>query len=255
MKIISYNVNGIRAAINKGWLDWLQATNADVVCLQEIKATPDQIQDIHKLSELGYHHFWYPAKKKGYSGTAILTKHEPLHVEYGCGIEAYDDEGRVIRADFEKFSVISAYFPSGSSGDERQHFKYQFLADFEIYAADLMNTYPNLLICGDYNICHRAIDIHNPKSNANSSGFLPEEREWMERFINSGFIDTFRHLNPDPHHYTWWSYRAGARAKNLGWRIDYHLLSSTMVENIKRAAILPEAKHSDHCPILLELQW
>ena len=254
MKIISYNVNGIRAAINKGWLEWLQATNADVVCLQEIKATPDQILDIHKIAELGYHHFWYPAKKKGYSGTAILSKVQPKHVEYGCGIEAYDDEGRIIRADFDGFSVISAYFPSGSSGDERQNFKYQFLADFEVYAAGLTNVYPNLLICGDYNICHRAIDIHNPKSNANSSGFLPEEREWMEKFINSGFIDTFRHLNPDPHHYTWWSYRAGARAKNLGWRIDYHLLSSPMGEKIKRAAILPEAKHSDHCTILLELQ-
>jgi len=253
MKIISYNVNGIRAAINKGWLDWLKATNADIVCLQEIKATPDQIADLQQLNALGYHHFWYPAKKKGYSGTAILTKLEPRHVEYGCGIESYDDEGRIIRADFDDFSVMSAYFPSGSSGDERQSFKYQFLADFEVYAADLLKSYPNLLICGDYNICHKAIDIHNPKSNANSSGFLPEERAWMEKFINSGFIDTFRHLNPDPHHYTWWSYRAGARAKNLGWRIDYHLLSAPMLANIKRAAILPEAKHSDHCPILLEL--
>ncbi|WP_353138586.1 exodeoxyribonuclease III [Pseudopedobacter sp.] len=253
MKIISYNVNGIRAAINKGWLDWLKATNADIVCLQEIKATPDQIADLQQLNALGYHHFWYPAKKKGYSGTAILTKKEPKHVEYGCGIEPYDDEGRIIRADFDDFSVMSAYFPSGSSGDERQGFKYQFLADFEVYAEDLLKSYPKLLICGDYNICHKAIDIHNPKSNANSSGFLPEERAWMEKFINSGFIDTFRHLNPDPHHYTWWSYRAGARAKNLGWRIDYHLLSAPMLANIKRASILPEAKHSDHCPILLEL--
>lgn len=255
MKIISYNVNGIRAAINKGWLAWLQATNADVVCLQEIKATPDQIADIYLIKELGYHHFWYPAQKKGYSGTAILTKKQPLHVEYGCGIEDYDNEGRIIRADFEEFSVMSAYFPSGSSGDERQAFKYKFLADFDNYARELQKQIPNLLICGDYNICHRAIDIHNPKSNANSSGFLPEEREWMEQFINSGFIDTFRHLNPDPHHYTWWSYRAGARAKNLGWRIDYHLLTKSMEKHIKRAAILPEAKHSDHCPILLELDF
>lgn len=253
MKIISYNVNGIRAAINKGWIDWLEATEADIVCLQEIKATPDQIADIQQIADLGYHHFWYPAQKKGYSGTAILTKTQPNNVEYGCGIEAYDNEGRIIRADFDTFSVISAYFPSGSSGDERQAFKYQFLDDFEIYAAQLRTKFPNLLICGDYNICHRAIDIHNPKSNANSSGFLPEERAWMEKFIDSGYIDTFRHLNPDPHHYTWWSYRAGARAKNLGWRIDYHLLSDTMEDKIKRATILPEAKHSDHCPILLEL--
>lgn len=253
MKIISYNVNGIRAAINKGWLDWVKATNADVICLQEIKATPDQIADLFKIEELGYRHFWYPAQKKGYSGTAILSKIDPLHVEYGCGIEAYDNEGRVIRADFEGFSVISAYFPSGSSGDERQAFKFEFLRDFQDYANTLKMQFPHLLICGDYNICHRAIDIHNPKSNANSSGFLPEEREWMESFINSGFVDTFRHLNQDPHHYTWWSYRAGARAKNLGWRIDYHLLTKPMESYIKRAAILPEAKHSDHCPILLEL--
>jgi len=253
MKIISYNVNGIRAAINKGFLDWLKATDADVVCLQEIKATPDQIADLFKLEELGYHHFWYPAQKKGYSGTAIFSKKQPLHVEYGCGIAPYDNEGRVIRADFEAFSVISAYFPSGSSGDERQAFKIKFLEDFQVYASQLKLQIPNLLICGDYNICHKAIDIHNPKSNANSSGFLPEEREWMENFMTSGFVDTFRHLNQDPHHYTWWSYRAGARGKNLGWRIDYHLLTKEMESRIKRAAILPEAKHSDHCPILLEL--
>ena len=253
MKIISYNVNGIRAAINKGFLEWLKATNADVVCLQEIKATPDQIADLFQIEALGYHHFWYPAQKKGYSGTAIFSKKQPLHVEYGCGIAPYDQEGRVIRADFEDFSVISAYFPSGSSGDERQAFKMKFLEDFQEYANQLKLQIPNLLICGDYNICHRAIDIHNPKSNAKSSGFLPEEREWMENFMNAGFVDTFRHLNPDPHHYTWWSYRAGARSKNLGWRIDYHLITKTMESKIKRAAILPEAKHSDHCPILLEL--
>jgi exodeoxyribonuclease-3 len=255
MKIISYNVNGIRAAITKGWLDWLKATDADIVCLQEIKATPDQIKDIHLIEDLGYYHYWYPAQKKGYSGTAILTKMKPIHVEYGCGIDTYDFEGRILRADFEEFSVISAYFPSGSSGDLRQSFKYQFLKDFNDYAHQLKLNFPNLLICGDYNICHRAIDIHNPKSNANSSGFLPEEREWMEAFMNEGFIDTFRHMNQDPHHYTWWSYRAGARGKNLGWRIDYHLVTRSMEKHIKRAAILPEAKHSDHCPILLELDF
>ncbi|MDA9554806.1 exodeoxyribonuclease III [Pelobium sp.] len=255
MKIISYNVNGIRAAINKEWFAWLQATDADIVCLQEIKATPDQIADIVILENLGYKHYWYPAEKKGYSGTAIFSKIEPKHVEYGCGIEDYDREGRVIRADFDHFSIISAYFPSGSSGDERQTFKYKFLDDFADYIAQLKLAYPKLVISGDYNICHRPIDIHNPKSNANSSGFLPEEREWMEKFINSGFIDTFRHFNQDPHHYTWWSYRAGARAKNLGWRIDYHLATKDLEANLKRAAILPEAKHSDHCPILLELSF
>ena len=255
MKIISYNVNGIRAAINKDFFAWLQATDADVICLQEIKATPDQIIDIVILEQLGYKHYWYPAEKKGYSGTAIFSKIEPEHVEYGCGIEDYDREGRVIRADFKDCSVMSTYFPSGSSGDERQLFKYRFLEDFYTYIDTLKLQIPRLVISGDYNICHKPIDIHNPKSNANSSGFLPEERAWMESFINSGFVDTFRHFNQDPHHYTWWSYRAGARPKNLGWRIDYHLVSKDLEANLKRAAILPEAKHSDHCPILLELSF
>jgi exodeoxyribonuclease-3 len=255
MKIITYNVNGIRAALSKNWLDWLKATQADVVCLQEIKASPDQLVDLHLLEELGYQHYWYPAEKKGYSGTAIFTKITPTHVEYGCGLPNYDREGRVIRADFEHCSVLSTYFPSGSSGDERQAFKYQFLSDFQLYINDLKNTLPNLVICGDYNICHKPIDIHNPKSNANSSGFLPEEREWMENFIQSGFVDSFRHFNEEPHHYTWWSYRAGARSKNLGWRIDYTLVSESLKLNLKRAAILPDAKHSDHCPVLVELAF
>ncbi len=255
MKIISYNVNGIRAAIKKDFFAWLQATDADVICLQEIKATPEQILDIVVLEQLGYKHYWYPAEKKGYSGTAILSKIEPDHVEYGCGIEDYDREGRVIRADFKECSVISAYFPSGSSGDERQGFKYKFLDDFADYIVKLKVDYPKLVISGDYNICHKPIDIHNPKSNAKSSGFLPEERAWMDSFTHLGFIDTFRHFNEDPHHYTWWSYRAGARAKNLGWRIDYHMCTAELADNLKRAAILPEAKHSDHCPILLELTF
>ena len=255
MKIISYNVNGIRAAINKEFFAWLQATDADVICLQEIKATPEQIVDIVILEQLGYKHYWFPAEKKGYSGTAIFSKIEPNHVEYGCGIEEYDREGRIIRADFDECSVISAYFPSGSSGDIRQVFKYKFLDDIADYIARLKADFPKLVISGDYNICHKAIDIHNPKSNANSSGFLPEERAWMDSFIHLGFIDTFRHFNPDPHNYTWWSYRAGARSKNLGWRIDYHMVTAELEKNLKRAAIIPEAKHSDHCPILLELSF
>jgi exodeoxyribonuclease-3 len=255
MKIITYNVNGIRAALSKNWLDWLKATQADVVCLQEIKASPDQLVDLHLLEELGYQHYWYPAEKKGYSGTAIFTKITPKHVEYGCGLPDYDREGRVIRADFEHCSVLSTYFPSGSSGDERQAFKYQFLNDFQLYINALKSTLPNLVICGDYNICHKPIDIHNPKSNGNSSGFLPEEREWMENFIQSGFVDSFRHFNEEPHHYTWWSYRAGARSKNLGWRIDYTLVSESLKSNLKRASILPDAKHSDHCPVLVELAF
>lgn len=253
MKIVSYNVNGIRSAILKNWLSWAQATDADVICLQEIKASPDQITDLFHLDHLGYKHYWFPAEKKGYSGTAIFCRQTPDHVEYGCGIPEYDREGRMIRADFGDLSVISAYFPSGSSGDHRQDFKYVFLQDFQHYINRLKVTRPNLVICGDYNICHRPIDIHNPKSNANSSGFLPEEREWMENFLASGFIDSFRYFNPEPHNYTWWSFRANSRAKNLGWRIDYAIVSTSLGPRLKRAAILAEAKHSDHCPVLVEL--
>jgi exodeoxyribonuclease-3 len=183
----------------------------------------------------------------------LFTRITPKHIEYGCGHEDYDFEGRIIRADFDRVSVMSTYFPSGTTGDVRQDFKYRFLEDFQSYSDKLLIEKPNLVVCGDYNICHRAIDIHNPKSNANSSGFLPEEREWMENFINSGYIDSFRHLNPDPHHYSWWSYRAGARAKNLGWRIDYNMVSKPLAEQIKSSSIMPDAVHSDHCPVLLEL--
>lgn len=254
MKIVTYNVNGIRAAMRKDWLSWVKETDADVICLQEIKASPDQLVDLLLLEQLGYEHYWYPAEKKGYSGTAILTKKSPKHVEYGCGEELYDKEGRIIRADFDDFSVISAYFPSGSSGDVRQDFKFRFLDDFQLYSNKLLQELPNLIVSGDYNICHRAIDIHNPKSNAKSSGFLPEERAWMESFINSGYVDSFRHLNPEPHNYTWWSYRANARAKNLGWRIDYNMVSKPLEDKIKRSVILKDAVHSDHCPVLLEME-
>lgn len=254
MKIITYNVNGIRSALSKGWLNWLQATDADVVCLQEIKATPDQLVDLVLIEQMGYKHYWFPAQKKGYSGTAILTRIEPKHVEYGCGMELYDLEGRNIRVDFDDISVMSVYFPSGSSGDIRQDFKYKFLDEFGEYLRQLRNKVPSLVVCGDYNICHKPIDIHNPKSNANSSGFLPAEREWMEGFINTGFIDTFRHFNKEPHHYTWWSFRFNSRAKNLGWRIDYAMATADLEPRLKRAAILPDAIHSDHCPVLLELE-
>jgi exodeoxyribonuclease III len=253
MKIVSYNVNGIRAALTKGFATWLEAVDPDIIGLQEIKASEDQI--VKSLFEdLGYHIYWYPAVKKGYSGVAILSKIKPSRVTYGMGMRDYDDEGRIIRADYDRFSFISAYFPSGTTGDIRQTFKYRFLDDFYGYAQDLKLELPNLIISGDYNICHKAIDIHNPVSNKNSSGFLPEERAWMDKFTGAGFEDTFRVFNIDPHHYTWWSYRAGARERNLGWRIDYHMATMPMMKNIKRSVILPEAYHSDHCPILIELE-
>ncbi|MBX0333687.1 exodeoxyribonuclease III [Pontibacter sp. HSC-14F20] len=252
MKVITYNVNGIRAAISKGFQDWVKAASPDVLCLQEIKACEDKF-DRAIFEDMGYNVYLHPAVKKGYSGVAILSKVKPKHVEIGCGMECYDNEGRVIRADFDDYSVMSVYMPSGSSGDERQGFKMQWLEDFYGYIGDLKQTLPGIVISGDYNICHQAIDIHNPKSNANSSGFLPEERNWMTKFIESGFVDSFRHFNKEPHNYSWWSYRAGARAKNLGWRIDYNMVTGNLQDRMQRAAILPEAKHSDHCPVLLDI--
>ena len=238
--------------MSKGLIDWISQVSPDVLCVQEIKANPDQV-GVFEFEELGYHHYWYPAQKKGYSGVAIFTKQKPKHIEYGCGIKEYDDEGRILRIDFEEFSVMSVYHPSGSSGDLRQAFKMEWLEAFLNYINQLKATYPNLVICGDFNICHKAIDIHNPKSNANTSGFLPEEREWMEQFINSGFVDSFRYFNQEPHQYSWWSYRAGSRAKNLGWRIDYNFVTDNLKNRISRSVILPSAIHSDHCPVLLEM--
>jgi len=253
-KIISYNINGIRAALRKGLDDWLKTTNADIVCLQEIKATKEQF-DENIFINLGYSCFWNSAEKPGYSGVAILTKIKPKHVEYGCGIKEIDFEGRIIRVDFDDFSVMSAYFPSGSSGDARQVFKMKFLFNFQDYINNLKKTLPNLIISGDYNICHKAIDIHNPQRNKNTSGFLPEEREWISKFIANGFVDSFRILNPEPHNYSWWSYRANARAKNLGWRIDYNMISEHLLPYLSRSAILNQAIHSDHCPVLVKLNF
>lgn len=254
MRIITYNINGIRAAMNKGLADWLRATDPDVLCLQEIKATPDQVNTA-VFEEMGYHLYWYPAQKKGYSGVAIFSKEKAQHEEYGCGIEHYDFEGRVLRIDLTHCSVMSVYHPSGSSGDERQGFKMKWLSDFQNYINDLKTRIPNLVLCGDYNICHKEIDIHNPKSNANTSGFLPEERAWMEQFMTSGFTDSFRFFNKDPHQYSWWSYRAGSRGKNLGWRIDYNLVANHMEPHLRRSVILSDAMHSDHCPVLLEMAF
>ena len=253
MKIISYNVNGIRAAINKGFIDWLKSANPDVVCLQEIKALKEQL-DLDMFAEAGYqYNYWFSAQKKGYSGVAILSKTEPNHVEYGTGIESMDFEGRNLRADFDGFSVMSLYLPSGTN-DARLDHKLEYMDMFQEYINTLKKDIPNLIICGDYNICHEEIDIHNPKGLSNVSGFLPVERKWIGNFIKSGFIDSFRHLNKEPDNYTWWSYRANARANNKGWRLDYAMVSEPLQENIKRAVILSDAVHSDHCPILLEIE-
>ncbi len=253
MKIISYNVNGIRAAINKGFLEWLQQADPDVICLQEIKANKEQL-DLEVFAEAGYsYNYWYSAQKKGYSGVAILSKTEPDHIEYGTGIDYMDFEGRNLRADFNGVSIMSMYLPSGTNLD-RLEFKLKYMADLQTYINDLKKERPNLVILGDYNICHEAIDIHDPVRNKNVSGFLPVEREWIGNFIESGFIDSFRHFNTEPHNYSWWSYRANARANNKGWRLDYGMVAQPLKDKLKRAVILSDAKHSDHCPIVVELE-
>ncbi|RMA65794.1 exodeoxyribonuclease III [Ulvibacter antarcticus] len=254
MNIISYNVNGIRAAMRKGLLDWLQKANPDVICIQETKANFDQVE-VEAIEAAGYpYHYWFSAVKKGYSGVAIFSKVKPNHIEYGTGIESMDAEGRNIRVDFDEVSVMSLYLPSGSNMARLDH-KLEYMAMFQQYINNLKKEIPNLVICGDYNICHEAIDIHDPVRNKTVSGFLPVEREWIGNFIESGFIDSFRHFNKEPDNYTWWSYRANSRANNKGWRIDYNMVSKPLQENLKRAVILSEAMHSDHCPLLVELKF
>jgi exodeoxyribonuclease-3 len=254
MRIISYNTNGIRAAIKKGLLDWLATNPADIICIQETKASRGDI-DHQPFDALGYESHWFSAQKKGYSGVAIFSKLNPTFIQEGTGIEQSDFEGRVIRADFGDITLINAYFPSGTSGDERQTYKYQWLREFHTWLNELRKTRPKLIICGDYNIAHNAIDIHDPKGNKNSSGFLPEERAWMDQFVADGYIDTFRHINPDePHRYSWWSQRfPSVRLQNKGWRIDYITVTEPIMAAIKDADIFPDVKHSDHCPIYLEL--
>ncbi|NLP57204.1 exodeoxyribonuclease III [Lutibacter sp. B1] len=253
MRIASYNVNGIRAALNKGFISWLQVADPDVICIQETKAHKEQL-DLELFEKAGYpYHYWFSAQKKGYSGVAILSKIEPNKVAYGTGMESMDFEGRNLRVDFDDFSVMSLYLPSGTN-DDRLDFKLTYMDQFQEYVNSLKQEIPNLIISGDYNICHTEIDIHNPVQNKNTSGFLPVEREWLGSFIDSGFIDSFRFLNKEPHNYTWWSYRANARNNNKGWRIDYHMVSEPLKDRIKRAYILPEAKHSDHCPIVVEIE-
>lgn len=253
MRIISYNVNGIRAAIKKGFCDWLKTDPADVICIQEIKAGKDDI-DLTQFTRLGFQSYWYSAEKKGYSGVAVFTKLQPGAVQMGNGYMQSDAEGRVIRLDFGDVTLINAYFPSGTSGDIRQCYKYVWLDELFEYINLLKQKRPKLIVCGDYNIAHKDIDIHDPKGNKNSSGFLPKEKAWMDTFFASGFIDAFRQINPHPHNYSWWSQRfPNVRLNNKGWRIDYINVTENLKDTIRDASILPEVKHSDHCPVYVEL--
>lgn len=252
MKIISYNVNGIRSVLNKGLIEWILSENPTIINFQEIK-----LYETHLIepifAELGFQCYWHPAQKRGYSGVATLTKLTPLHVQVGMQNELYDFEGRVLVNYFDEFVLVNTYFPSGSSGDERQSFKYQFLNDYFVFIEELKKQKKPIIICGDVNICHQAIDIHNPEKNKNTSGFLSEERQWITNLLNSGFSDAFRLFDNSPHNYTWWTYRAGAKAKNLGWRIDYFFIENSFINRIKNSQILNNIAFSDHCPITIEI--
>ena len=254
MKIISYNVNGLRAAIKKGFVDWLQTHPADVICIQENKAQQSDV-DAKLFTELGYYDYWNCAQKKGYSGVTVFTKIQPDNIQCGTGHQVSDDEGRVIQLDFGKVRLINAYFPSGTTGDIRQTYKYRWLDEFFDYLQELRKIHPYIIVCGDYNIAHREIDIHNPAGNKKTSGFLPEERAWMDKFYSNEWIDVFRYVRPgEKHRYSWWSQRfPTVRLNNKGWRIDYISTTTSLQSYIKDAEIFADVNHSDHCPVYAEI--
>jgi len=253
MRIISYNLNGIRAAMKKGFCDWLKSDPADIICVQETKAQEDNVE-VQVFKDMGFHNYWNSAEKKGYSGVAVFTKKEPDFYQLGNGSVQSDAEGRVMRLDFGDLTLINAYFPSGTMGEVRQAYKYIWLDEFLDYLNNLRKERPKLIICGDYNIAHKEIDIHNPKGNEKTTGFLPEERAWMTKYLSNGYVDTLREINKGPGLYTWWSQRfPTVRINNKGWRIDYITVTENLKPNIKDAQVLPDVKHSDHCPVYLEL--
>ena len=253
LKILTYNLNGVRAAIKNGLLEWLKDKDLDVICLQEIKAD-DDAWDHKWFGDLGYESYTFPAVKKGYSGVAILSRIKPDKIVRGCGIKHFDEEGRNIRIDIGDLSIMSAYFPSGTTGDERQSVKMAYLDAMYDYLHELQKEHPKLLLCGDFNICHTEIDIHNPISNKDTSGFKPEERAWMTKFFDAGFIDTFRYFNKQAHEYSWWSYRANSRGNNKGWRIDYISATQNLQADLLESRMYQDAVHSDHCPVYLKVK-
>ncbi|HDZ16034.1 MAG TPA: exodeoxyribonuclease III [Methylophaga aminisulfidivorans] len=255
MRIITANVNGIRAAARKGFFDWLPKQNADVVCIQETKAQIHQLDD-EIFSPEGYHCYYHDAEKKGYSGVAIYSKTKPDEVIVGLGNDEIDIEGRYIEAKFGKLSVISLYLPSGSSKEERQNVKYRCMDFFEDKMLEMKKSGRDYVICGDWNIAHKNEDIRNWKGNLKNSGFLPEERAWLDKLFDEiGFVDAFREIPQDEHQYTWWSNRGQARANNVGWRIDYHILSPTLKDTVRATEIYREDSFSDHAPLMIDYDY
>ena len=251
MKIISWNVNGIRAVMTKGFPDFVKKYNPDILCLQETKAHPDQVDELLHDYE---HHFWNSADKKGYSGTAIFSKIKPLNVSYGGSIDVGDTEGRIVTAEFDDFFLVNVYTPNSKRGLARLDYRQEWDKLFYAYLKELEKSKP-VITCGDLNVAHTEIDLARPKNNTKNAGFTQEERSGFQRYLDGGFLDTFRMFNQDPENYTWWSYMFNARAKNLGWRIDYFLASEKLKNNIISAEILNEVMGSDHCPVTLNLKF
>lgn len=252
-KLLSWNVNGIRAIKGKGFLDWFYKESPDIICLQETKAHLDQL-DADLKEPAGYHACWNYPERKGYSGVAVFTKEKPLDVRYDFGDSGLDLEGRVIVAEYPEFTLFDIYFPNGKSGPERLSYKMTFYETFLRYADSLKDAGKKLVICGDVNTAHNEIDLARPKENSKISGFLPEERAWIDKFLAHGYVDTFRHFNNEPEHYTWWDMKTGARARNVGWRLDYFFVSENLLPSLKRAFIMPGVMGSDHCPLGIVLK-
>ena len=253
MRLISWNVNGVRAVAQKGFMNWFEAQEADVVCLQETKAQEEQL-DLFLRNPGGYQSFWHSAQKPGYSGTAIYTRREPDQVIEGIGIPEIDSEGRVLQADFGEFRLINAYFPNSQREHTRLGYKIDFCNAMLEHVESLRKKGRHVVLCGDFNIAHREIDLRNPKENVNNAGFLPEERAWLDQFERAGYVDAFRNFTKDPGHYTWWSYRPGVRARNIGWRLDYFWVNAEFRDRLVSARHQPEVMGSDHCPVVLDVR-
>ena len=253
LSVLTWNVNGIRAQQKKGFLEWLARESPDILCVQETKAHPEQL-DAALLTPPGYFVYWTKPVRKGYSGVATFTKEKPLAVKTGFGIERFDAEGRVVMTEFPDFVLLNIYFPNGQSGEERLKYKLDFYEETMKFVRDLKNKGKQVIVSGDYNTAHKEIDLARPKENEDTSGFLPIERAWIDRWIADGQVDIFRKFNAEPEQYTWWDMKSAARERNVGWRIDYHFVTKDLVSKVTAASIMPEVMGSDHCPVRLEIK-